>query len=401
VTTSQKAVISLLIAVLLFGVFSVLAFTGLFDLFIGRLVNEDVFLFPTVMKVILLVSFFLTTFLIIFMLFNLKQDPLTVVQNRLKQLQISLLEQFYERKGEADWARWIRELDNRREEIRALLKRGIKTDSNKSVELDIMINRSWDELLVMMGNRRNLEITSNLPIPSNLATPGESSLDEEKIASILNKLLEARMVVSPQSSEKIELAEEIEILEELDEVDETKAPQVVSQIDIDNLATQIEFSPDTETEQTDERLFDDGLEIVSPFSTMVFDSLPERSSDTDDVVAGDAVAGKAGEAKEDQSNEKSGKEDDELNIATDGINTDSYVGEGLPIITTLFSGILSIAEVEPLEDFDAGKEGHKDGDIIREMEGVHFINENVLAPSPEVAVTLNREFKELVDEVTK
>ena len=60
-------------------------------LYVGRLVSEELFSFPMTMKILLLVSFFLTVYLTIFLLFNLRQDSVTIVQNRLKLLQISLI----------------------------------------------------------------------------------------------------------------------------------------------------------------------------------------------------------------------------------------------------------------------------------------------------------------------
>jgi hypothetical protein len=150
VTTSQKAALSLFVTVILFGVFTALAFTGLFE-------TEELFSYPQTMKIIFLVAFFLTVYLTIFLFLNLRQDPVTVVQNRLKRLQISLIEQFYERKADADWARWSRELELRRDEVKMLMKRGIKTASGNTGNdaevspIDALIDKSWDELLTVMG----------------------------------------------------------------------------------------------------------------------------------------------------------------------------------------------------------------------------------------------------------
>jgi hypothetical protein len=358
---------------------------------VGRLVGEEVFLLPISMKIILLLAFFLTSYLIIFLLFNLRQDPLVVVQSRLKQLQISLIEQFYERKSEADWERWIKELENRREEVRGLLKQGVKTDSGKSADMDILINKSWDELLLMLGSRRNL------------STPGETDIDEEKIASVLQKLLEAART-GASSTEKTEPTEEIEILEELDEVEipeenlpESAAPPPVSQTNIDKLASEIEFSHDIEPETPDDDLFGGDLEIVSPFSAMVFDSSPERSSEERSPEergsdADDAVASVVEESTLNETRSENG--DAELNTTAT---------EGLPLITTPFSAFSNDVGIEILQTVNGEEESQadSDGNIIKEKEGVHYISDDVLAPSPEVSASLNPGFKELVDDVTK
>ncbi|MDR0624074.1 MAG: hypothetical protein LBG10_06545 [Treponema sp.] len=201
-------------------------------IFIGRLINETLFAFPQSMKVILLVSIFLTIYLTIFLFFNLRQDTMTVIQNRLKGLQISLIEQYYDRKGDMDWTHWTRELEQRREDIRAEVKRGIKTKQGKRAEEDIdsLIDKSWDELLAVIGGRRN----------------AQSGVDEEKLQSILNRILQAvpagtaapvlpvpaavssfqprnSASPSPEVEEAEELAEEAEPVEELAEVEELEA----------------------------------------------------------------------------------------------------------------------------------------------------------------------------------
>jgi hypothetical protein len=145
--------------------------------FLGSMVNEDRFIFPHLMKIILLAAFFLTVYLTVFLLFNLRQDSFTIVQNRLKQLQISLIEQYYDRKNEMDWGHWSRELEQRREEIRSELKRGIKAGAKKGPDdIDVLIDKSWDELLAVIGGRKD---------------KAASTIDEEKLQVILNRILSA------------------------------------------------------------------------------------------------------------------------------------------------------------------------------------------------------------------
>jgi hypothetical protein len=122
----------------------------------GRLVNEEVFTFPPSMKMIILAAIFCTIYLIVFFLLNIRQDPLTVIQNRLKILQISLIEQFYDIKGDIDWDYWIMELEQRREGIRDEVKQGVQMGKHGYIESDVdsLIDKSWDELVSLVGGRR-------------------------------------------------------------------------------------------------------------------------------------------------------------------------------------------------------------------------------------------------------
>jgi len=131
-TTAQKIALSFLIAILLFGL--VFGLSNIFDTFA---MEEAVILYSCL---------FLTFFLIVFLILNFRQDPVTIIQGRMKRLWVSLVEQFYEDKVEVDWIRWNRELEHKRSEIDAFLKKGIKSSGHKE-SIDKIMNRSWRELL--------------------------------------------------------------------------------------------------------------------------------------------------------------------------------------------------------------------------------------------------------------
>ena len=322
--------------------------------FVGRIVNEEIFSLPQVMQIVFLITVFVTLFLIVFLLFNTRQDPVAVVQNRLKQLQVSLVEQFYELKGEADWTRWMRDIDMRRNEIISQLKKGINFNSaTESSNLDALINESWDELLVILGGRK------------------EEGIDEEKLQAVLKRVLgdftknqfqhssntaggaapEAARINKPSLLMKataiVKELEETEAVEELDEpivlgdiATEDDSPpaaaaagrrEVLSRDDIAYLASKIEFSPDQEPESPEDEQIED-LEIVSPFAGMHFDF----SNDDKNAIT------------------KSGVDDEKSDI-----------------------------------------------EIIEVLEGVPYINEEALGKKSKPANPLNPQFKDLVDSVIK
>jgi hypothetical protein len=307
------------------------------NLFIGSLIKEELYVFPWDMKLILLVSFFLTMYLTVFLLFSLKQEPITIIQNRLKRLQVSLLEQFYESKDEEDWNRWVSELKHRREEISALLKQGIRASPSLNEELDTLINKSWSEFLILLGSRR------------------EPGFDVEKLRSALNSVLAALPKegidmlsggeVSPKKAktgllgrasaivkeiEDTDLVEELEELEEVEEFKDIKSKEA-AEVDIDALASQIEFSPETQPESTEDESIEHELEIVSPFSAMLDDF-----TDTIDY------------------------EDPEQEVETT----------------------------------------HQ-GKVIKEKGGLPFVSADALNPNEKEAEYINRDFKNLVDSVIK
>ena len=372
--------------------------------YIGKLVEETLFAFPMTMKIILLASFFLTLYLTIFLLFNLRQDSVTIVQNRLKQLQIALIEQFYDRKADMDCSRWSRELESRRDEINSQLKEGIKKISDsKNQEIDALIDKSWNELLSVMGGYR------------------ESVIDEDKLQQILNRILASipsaaiaapAIALSPHSAAKEidaadtpdeaevldeleeaepveEIIEEIEMIEEPEELAEiieeaemnsgTVAGdlQPASEIDMANLASQIEFGTGAEPETHDdaEPLHED-LEILSPFSTM-FSDLADADSEAANREYTDSSAPEAIMSK-----------------------------TALILFSRPFNSI-GRTEIENLEVLQGNEEEPAmvldidDDTVIEEHDGIHYISGETLNSGSKDELVLNKEFKELVDSILK
>ena len=280
--------------------------------FVGRLVNESIFSLSPAMEAILLASVFMTLFLIIFLIFNFRQDPVAVVQNRLKQLQASLVEQFCEMKSEADLTRWMRDIDLRRNEIIVQLEQGINFNSDKEKdEIDTLINNSWDELLVILGGRKvesvdeeklhalMKRILSDIKIahysPPHDLRPNSASLVRSSppplaVTGKTNSGKPGLLMKATAIVKAIEETDEVEELEELAPAEDIAAPPKakLSEEDVKMLESKIEFSPSSgdeslEDDSTDESIKDD-LEIVSPLDGMVFDfSAGDKGEDIEEL----------------------------------------------------------------------------------------------------------------------
>jgi len=143
------------------------------EIIVARLLPETLFVFPISLKILFLALFFISIFLLLFLAANIRQDPLTLVKDRLKNLQVELIKEYYEHKTDEELARWGERLLERREDIKVELKNGLNIrGSGQNSELDAWINRTWDELLAVIGGRL------------------ERSLTDEEISSNLDKLID-------------------------------------------------------------------------------------------------------------------------------------------------------------------------------------------------------------------
>ena len=385
--------------------------------FVGRLANEAPLSLPDGMKFILLVSFFLTVFLTCFLLFNLKQDPVSIVQTRLKQLQISLFGQFFELKGELDMVRWIRELEQRRSEVNLHIKQGLKfSPANTGDEIDVLINNSWDDFLLAMGKRRAdiideeklkatlKDILVSLPVAGasrpSVSNPAETASKSrffgktgllQKASVIFREIQEAKKAEEIETPEELEELEAAETFEEIGHLEEIGVPDQAEEHEVEDiaaLASRIEFSSDPETESAGDESIDVDLEVVSPFSSMLNDF---ASSDLDEdnldefmekIVLDDPFA--------------AGKSHEELN-ETQESGIEEIPNRGQSIITTPFSTLKGGDEIETLEALP----DDEDEKIIKERNGVPFISVDSLDAGHEKTKAMDKDFKELVDSVIK
>jgi hypothetical protein len=187
------------------------------NIYIGRLVSESLLTFPPAMRIILLVSLFITMYLVIFLFFNFRQDDMTILQSRLRKLQIRLLEEHYEHTGDLNWDRWKQELEHRREDIRPELKRGLRSGVSveENAEIDAFIDRSWDDLMAIIGAHRERL----------------SGIDEAMLRALLNRLSpettaapRAALAAKTETPEKTEALNEADVVEALEGPIEERTP---------------------------------------------------------------------------------------------------------------------------------------------------------------------------------
>ena len=201
------------------------------DLYFGRLIDDYILSIPESMKLLFKLAVFLTFFLTLFFLLNFKPNAVTLVRNRIKRLRDSLFEHLYINKTPGERAKWIIELEQRREEIKAEIKRGLLIGARKKKIIDAEIDKSWDELLnVLKSGSSPITITKTAPEPvtakkqtgvkgaEKTEAPDEiESLDEIEEAEPLD---EAELLDEIDEAEPLDEIEEAESLDEIEEIEE-------------------------------------------------------------------------------------------------------------------------------------------------------------------------------------
>ncbi|MBQ5448623.1 MAG: hypothetical protein IIT57_01125, partial [Treponema sp.] len=163
----------------------------------GWVCNENVFTFSELERAVILSCLFITLFLIVFTLFNLKHDDMVIISSRVRKFELSLFRQYLERKDTADWRALEKEFSLRRQDVNAEIISSLgKRGKKHRKEVNLFLDQSWSELMsAMSGGRRMAEVISSYknenlePKPEKelYSIDYDHSADREKEASLEEK----------------------------------------------------------------------------------------------------------------------------------------------------------------------------------------------------------------------
>jgi len=206
--------------------------------FIGLIVPEVEFEMKQYMKVILSASFFLTLFLIIFILFNIKKDHIAIFTHRIKRFQIQFLLEFIESKEEFGWKKLKRQLKVKSQIIKKQFKKSLgKYNQQYEDEINKLISKSWEEILNIIGAKEEKEEKVDLSkiekilkeilrntrygvAPGKILKTTKKSPIKTPVKELDETVEEAETVEDLEDVEEIDLVEELEDVEDLEELDE-------------------------------------------------------------------------------------------------------------------------------------------------------------------------------------
>ncbi|WP_407399790.1 hypothetical protein [Treponema sp.] len=170
---------------------------------IGWICSQDEFEFSEMEKFSLLVCLFMTLFLIVFLLFNIRHDDMVLIRRRIRKFQYGLLKEYIERKDSSDWKSLSKEIASRRMDVNDEIKRSLGRRGKKhSVEIDEMLEESWQDIMSAVGATSSRSLVDRKP-------------DETKDVPVVE--IAPVQVSIPQPVEEVEELEEIEEAEPVEE----------------------------------------------------------------------------------------------------------------------------------------------------------------------------------------
>ena len=206
---------------------------------IGEIRTQDAFEFSDIEKLLLLICLFITLYLIIFLLFNIRHDDMVIVCRRLRKFQYELLKEYIDRKDSMDWKTLSKEIAHRKNDVNSEIKKSLGRRGKKhSKEVDELLEDLWTDVMSAMGGNVSVvrQVVSSNPIAvasteKSAAADNIEELEELSDADEVEELEEIPDADEVEELEEIPDADEVEELEEIPDADEVEELEEIPDAD--------------------------------------------------------------------------------------------------------------------------------------------------------------------------
>ena len=208
------------------------------------LYEDDIFEISNLVKITLLVCSFITIFLLVFILFNCKQDELLNIKKYVKRFQMEMLSEYFESEELRKAKTPLEHFSDNKDVVFGKIKKGLGSQAVKyQTELDSLLDKSWQEIIAVLSN---VKTSSEKHITSTKAV-----VDGNEIKKILEEFF-AKGTINVQAVNHVEVKKsqvpipEAEAVEELEEIPEAEAVEELEEIPEAEEVEELEEIPEAE-----------------------------------------------------------------------------------------------------------------------------------------------------------
>ncbi|MBQ9627155.1 MAG: hypothetical protein IJR40_08280, partial [Treponema sp.] len=193
--------------------------------------NDEIFALPSSARALILACVFTSLFLISFLLLNLRRDDETVIRERIKRLQLGVVDEYLSKKEALDWET----ISGRREAVTKEIIRSLGSRAKKRpAQVEELINRSWDELFAAMnlkpsGSKDGGGLESAQEIKAMLQEILSSGAI--KVQAVAPQAVQASPAAAPAPVEDLEKVDAAEPVEELEEIEEAEPVEELEELE--------------------------------------------------------------------------------------------------------------------------------------------------------------------------
>ena len=223
---------------------------------------------------------FITVFLVVYLLFSLTSDPVSVTKRKIRNLQLGIIQEYIAEKKEVDWNRIGEQIRFRKKDILDGLKKDLIKKSGKNRDkVEALLENGWNDILKVFDNqsqkpaapvvqasspdfsmeelRRMIEeVLKTVKIPVNVAVSKPAVQTEVAETEELEEIDEVSELDEVEPVEEVAELDEVEPVEEVEEIDEVEPVEEVAELDevepVEEVAELDEVEPVEEVEEIDE-----------------------------------------------------------------------------------------------------------------------------------------------------
>lgn len=259
--------------------FSQLSRSGVYIL---KIYEENLFLLSDTLKLLLLISVFITSFLIIFLIFNIKQDDMLVIRDKIRRFQFAVIQDYLKRKEEVDWNAVCADMKRRKQEINIGIKKSLGRKARRHVhEVDYLLDKNWDEIIAILQNQnvsagKNksestvaelklfMEELAKRPdlisafqnassVQQDIQKSGSLTKNTDSLQADVAAVSEADDVVEPvEVLEEVEAPDEVESFDEVEPIEEVECLEEVDSVETAEEAESLEEAESVEEAEVPE-----------------------------------------------------------------------------------------------------------------------------------------------------
>ena len=218
---------------------------------IGEIRTQDAFEFSDIEKLLLLICLFITLYLIIFLLFNIRHDDMVIVCRRLRKFQYELLKEYIDRKDSMDWKTLSKEIAHRKNDVNSEIKKSLGRRGKKhSKEVDELLEDLWTDVMSAMGGNVSVvrQVISSNPIAvaSTKKTSAADNIEELEEVSDADEVEELEEIPDADDVEELEEIPDADEVEELEEIPDTDEVEELEEIPDADEVEELEEIPDAD-----------------------------------------------------------------------------------------------------------------------------------------------------------
>ena len=239
--------------------------------FVSVVCNAEDFKVSDTLRILLLSLVFLTLFLSVFLILNLKRDDMVVIKDRIRRFQNAFIKAF---KKQQKSKKTSLDIKKRKDEFEQEIKKSLGRRAKKySQQVEELLEQSWTEILAATGTEERAETQNSTPNAKIDSKELKNVLEEILTSGKLNIKVESAPVAQQQKpelpeveeaepaeeleeAEDAEPAEDLEEVDELEEVDDAEPAEELEEVDDAEPADELEEVADAETAEELEEVAD-------------------------------------------------------------------------------------------------------------------------------------------------